>query len=716
MKWFVTGADGMLGTDLVDLLRSAGEDVTDSTLETLDITDERAVLKAVQGHDIVVNTAAWTAVDEAETHEDEARLVNGVAPAHLARAAAREGARLVQISTDYVFDGSADTPYAEDAPTSPTSAYGRTKEAGERAVQDALPDAHLLVRTAWLYGAHGRCFPKTIARLARERDQVDVVDDQVGQPTWTRDVADLVVRLVAADAPAGTYHATSTGSCSWFDFAQAVVVAAGRESSVVQRTSSASIPVAGHPPGVLGAGARGAGPGGTGPDRRLGAALGRGRTRGARGLLTTERQLDTAGPMSSHQRAADRCQDGATRERDSGTRAGEAVMPSMYSLARSRADHCASSVSLTCRSQVRLKPRWPSPCVTEMPTRSVRSATRGTSRRTMAVVAHVSGEVGQPATQPLGVAVGEPEQQGVRYGRREGRRRDEHGRGVATIGVAMEQRLADQPDEHAVLVVGRLLRRSRPGGLGEDARERERLGRGDVLAVLDDVAQLGPARLHRVLDQRGPHALREIGDQLGEMFTGQGRIAAPGAQHEHLQLSGLLGRELAADHLLPRQPDAGPVDHGALGSGHHVQHQPCGPPGRQVVEHHEGVAHHLHVGMGDVRRDGLDHEVLRTRDRRHRHRGAADLAVGHVDRPRQEAHDPVHQGLPGALGQVDERGRRQVPAELLPVTPPVRCRPRPRRPARRGGRRTPESTGPGADRSHARAAGSVRPSGSRRAR
>jgi dTDP-4-dehydrorhamnose reductase len=240
VKWLVTGANGMLGTDLVDLLRSSGEDVTAAILETLDITDEVAVANAVQGHDMVVNTAAWTAVDAAEEHEDEATLVNGVGAEILARAAAHEGARLVQISTDYVFDGSADTPYVEEAPTSPVSAYGRSKAAGERAVQDALPDAHLLVRTAWLYGAHGRCFPKTIARLARERDQVDVVDDQVGQPTWTRDVADLVVRLVAADVPAGTYHATSAGSCSWFDFAQAVVVAAGHESSVVQRTTSAA--------------------------------------------------------------------------------------------------------------------------------------------------------------------------------------------------------------------------------------------------------------------------------------------------------------------------------------------------------------------------------------------------------------------------------------------------------------------------------------------
>ena len=239
MRWLVTGANGMLGTDLVDLLRSQGEDVTAASRSTLDVTSADAVADAVAGHDVVVNCAAWTAVDDAEEHEDEALVVNGEAPRLLARAAAASGARLVQVSTDYVFDGSADTPYAEDAQLSPVSAYGRTKAAGETAVRDEHPGGHLVVRTAWLYGAHGGCFPKTIARVARERGEVKVVDDQVGQPTWTADVAATIVALVQADAPAGTYHATSAGRCSWFDFAQQVVVAAGLESSAVQPTTSA---------------------------------------------------------------------------------------------------------------------------------------------------------------------------------------------------------------------------------------------------------------------------------------------------------------------------------------------------------------------------------------------------------------------------------------------------------------------------------------------
>jgi len=238
VRWLVTGSAGMLGTDLVDLLRSRGHEVTAATRATADLRDPEAVHALVAGHDVVVNCAAWTAVDDAETHEAEALETNGVVPDILARAVAETRGRLVQISTDYVFDGTATSPYAEDARTAPQSAYGRTKAAGEEAVREALPDRHYVVRTAWLYGAHGGCFPRTIARVARERGAVSVVEDQVGQPTWTSDVADLVVRLVEADAPAGTYHATSSGQCSWFELAQAVVASAGLDPAVVTPTTS----------------------------------------------------------------------------------------------------------------------------------------------------------------------------------------------------------------------------------------------------------------------------------------------------------------------------------------------------------------------------------------------------------------------------------------------------------------------------------------------
>lgn len=241
MRWLVTGADGLLGSDLVGCLRDADEDVEAAPRRRLDITDSAAVHDAVRGCDVVVNAAAWTAVDDAETREDEAAAVNGAGPRLIARAARQHGARLVQVSTDYVFDGSATEPYDEDARLCPVSAYGRTKMLGEVAVREELPEAHLVVRTAWLYGGHGACFPTTIARLARERGRVGVVSDQVGQPTWARDVADVVLRLVRADAPSGTYHATSSGQASWFEFARAVVAAAGLEPSVVHPTRSAEL-------------------------------------------------------------------------------------------------------------------------------------------------------------------------------------------------------------------------------------------------------------------------------------------------------------------------------------------------------------------------------------------------------------------------------------------------------------------------------------------
>jgi dTDP-4-dehydrorhamnose reductase len=228
----------MLGTDVTDLLEARGEDVVAATRDTFDLTDTEAADAAVAGHDVVVNCAAWTAVDDAENHQADAFAVNAVGPQLLARAARQHGARLVQMSTDYVFDGTASSPYQELGPTNPHSAYGRTKAAGEWAVRAELPDAHLVVRTAWLYGGHGSCFPATIARLARERGSVDVVEDQIGQPTWTRDVADLVHRLIHDDAPPGTYHATSAGRTSWFGFAQEVVAAAGLDPTTVHPITS----------------------------------------------------------------------------------------------------------------------------------------------------------------------------------------------------------------------------------------------------------------------------------------------------------------------------------------------------------------------------------------------------------------------------------------------------------------------------------------------
>jgi len=227
----------MLGQDLVALLRERGEDVRALSRDDLDVTDPDATAAALRDAEVVVNCAAWTAVDAAEEHEADAFAVNAVGAAAVARAATTTGARLVHVSTDYVFDGAATAPYPAAAPIAPASAYGRTKAAGEWAVRAECPD-HVLVRTAWLYGAHGPCFPKTIARVARERGALDVVDDQVGQPTWTADLADLVVRLVDARVPAGTYHGTASGETSWHGFARSVVSAAGLDPQIVSPTTS----------------------------------------------------------------------------------------------------------------------------------------------------------------------------------------------------------------------------------------------------------------------------------------------------------------------------------------------------------------------------------------------------------------------------------------------------------------------------------------------
>ncbi|WP_423221536.1 dTDP-4-dehydrorhamnose reductase [Intrasporangium flavum] len=237
----VTGASGMLAHDLVPALRAAGWVVTAMDRADLDVTDPAQCVAAVEGHDLVVNTAAYTRVDDAETDEAAAFAVNAVGAANVARACARGGARLVHVSTDYVFDGTESEPYAVDHPVAPRSAYGRTKAAGEWAVRALCPESWV-VRTAWLYGAGGPNFVATMLRLATERDTVSVVDDQVGQPTWTVDLADLVVRLVAAGAPYGTHHGTSSGQTTWFGLARAAFELNGLDPQRVLPTTSDAFP------------------------------------------------------------------------------------------------------------------------------------------------------------------------------------------------------------------------------------------------------------------------------------------------------------------------------------------------------------------------------------------------------------------------------------------------------------------------------------------
>jgi dTDP-4-dehydrorhamnose reductase len=236
-RYLIAGAGGMLGHDLQHVL--AGREARALGRAELDITDRDSVAGAVHDVDVVINAAAHTAVDDAESHEDEAYAINATGAGLLAAAAADAGARFVQVSTDYVFRGDAATPYPEDAPLDPLGAYGRTKAAGERLVREAHPGAHI-VRTAWLYGEHGASFPRTMLRLASEHETVSVVTDQLGQPTWTRDLASAIVALLDADAPAGVYHGTNSGEATWFDLARATFELAGLDPERVLPTDSAA--------------------------------------------------------------------------------------------------------------------------------------------------------------------------------------------------------------------------------------------------------------------------------------------------------------------------------------------------------------------------------------------------------------------------------------------------------------------------------------------
>lgn len=234
MRYLLLGGSGMLGTDL---LRILGRKVEAPTSAELDIRDAVALQAAADGVDLVINAAAYTRVDEAEANEPDALELNAFGAENAAKAAAAAGARFVQLSTDYVFDGVSDEPYREDAPLQPLGAYGRTKAEGERLVRAAHPDPYI-VRTAWLYGHAGTSFPRTMLGLAAQRDTVSVVTDQVGQPTWTMDVARLISALVESNAPGGIYHATNGGSASWFVFAQELFRRAGLDPERVLPTTA----------------------------------------------------------------------------------------------------------------------------------------------------------------------------------------------------------------------------------------------------------------------------------------------------------------------------------------------------------------------------------------------------------------------------------------------------------------------------------------------
>jgi dTDP-4-dehydrorhamnose reductase len=221
----VVGANGMLGTDLLRVLPG---DVRGVDIDGIDVTSfesTRRVLLTLRPT-VVVNAAAYTDVDGCESNRELAMQVNGEGVAHLAMAAREIGAKLVHISTDYVFDGQGTTPLLEDDPTNPLSVYGESKLAGE--LNARLLADHLIVRTQWLYGINGRNFVETMLRLGKEREEIAVVDDQIGSPTWTYDLS-LAIKALIDNGCRGTYHAANAGCCSWNGFARTIFEETGLE-------------------------------------------------------------------------------------------------------------------------------------------------------------------------------------------------------------------------------------------------------------------------------------------------------------------------------------------------------------------------------------------------------------------------------------------------------------------------------------------------------
>lgn len=226
MRVLVTGAAGMLGSDLIPTLTADGHEVTGVDMD-VDITDPAAVDACVDRvrPQAIFHLAAWTNVDGAEADEAACLAVNGDGTRNVARAAARTGAALVAVSTDYVFTGDNADGYGEDDPTGPVGAYGRTKRAGEQAALTEHPTGTRIARTAWLYGKNGRNFVDTMRRLGADRDELTVVADQTGSPTWTRDLAPALIALL--DQPPGVYHVAGGGSVTWADFARAIFAECG---------------------------------------------------------------------------------------------------------------------------------------------------------------------------------------------------------------------------------------------------------------------------------------------------------------------------------------------------------------------------------------------------------------------------------------------------------------------------------------------------------
>lgn len=245
-KILVTGCRGQLGNEIQTLASDFEDSCTFffTDREELDITDREAVFDFVEsnGIDIIINCAAYTAVDKAEADEALADLLNHIAPGYLAEAVESVGGTMIQVSTDYVFDGKACQPYEEDSPTNPQTVYGRTKLLGEESVIRSCAGS-MVVRTAWLYSTFGNNFVKTMMRLGKERDSLGVVFDQVGSPTYARDLAAVILKAASEGVVPGVYHYTNEGVCSWYDFTCAIHRLAGIDHCQVKPIHTDEYPV-----------------------------------------------------------------------------------------------------------------------------------------------------------------------------------------------------------------------------------------------------------------------------------------------------------------------------------------------------------------------------------------------------------------------------------------------------------------------------------------
>ena len=244
MNILVTGANGQLGNEMQVLARENLQHTYFFTdVQELDICDEQAVYAYVSEHkiNIIVNCAAYTAVDKAEDNVELCDKLNNIAPGYLARAAQANGAAMIQVSTDYVFDGTAHIPYTEEEPTCPASVYGSTKLAGEQNVMDHCEKA-MVIRTAWLYSIYGNNFVKTMIRLGQERDSLGVIFDQIGTPTYANDLAQAIFAAINKGVVRGIYHFSDEGVCSWYDFTIAIHRLAGIASCKVKPLHPADYP------------------------------------------------------------------------------------------------------------------------------------------------------------------------------------------------------------------------------------------------------------------------------------------------------------------------------------------------------------------------------------------------------------------------------------------------------------------------------------------